>query len=100
MSAAMLANHLSSPHVMAIIQLLVDCITHRGIKTRPTATGIVFVLGGEQRLAANHAGVNPLTVFVIILAAKRRLSSFILSNFVLFGVNRPLTLRPRIVLPS
>ena len=35
------------------------------VEARPAAAGLVFRIGGEQRLAAAHAGENPLALFIV-----------------------------------
>lgn len=86
MGAAGLAGHFDSLHAVAGIQLLIKAVGIDWIpEAGPAATGMKFVLGGKQGMAAADTAVNAGFVAVGIFAGEGRFGAFFATNMKLFG---------------
>jgi hypothetical protein len=85
MRATVAASHFNAAHAMTEIFMLNETVGHWLPKTRPTATGVKFTVGGKQWFSAANAMINTLFGAIRVLAGEGRFSTFFAADMKLFS---------------
>jgi hypothetical protein len=86
MRAAAVAHHFGPMHAVAAVDGGLDLLfLERGIKARPTASGVILGLGAEKLVPAADAQIHALVVEVPVAAGKSVLGAFLPGNRELLG---------------
>ena len=86
MRAAAVAHHLGPAHAVGVVRGGLDLFfLERGVKARPTASGVILGVGAEKLVPAAYAEIHALVVEVPITAGKGALGSFLPGNRELLG---------------